>query len=242
MCADRLVAGTAPVLDAPNNTTGRSGRLTLASRGGESQASSRRSHEREDVRSTFMDPRPDTELLAAALIGDGEAFGAFYRRHARRIAAFHLARTHEAQDAADLTAETFAVALEALDHFDPERGEPIAWLFGIARHRLAQMRRRGAIDDRARRRMGIDRTQLDDAALEQVESAASAELIRVELREGFDALPPDQRDAVALRVLLDHEYAEVADAAGISEVVARKRVSRGLSALRARLASGKTDS
>jgi RNA polymerase sigma-70 factor (ECF subfamily) len=188
-----------------------------------------------------MDPRPDTELLAAALTGDGEAFGAFYRRHARRIAAFHLARTHEAQDAADLTAETFAVALEALDRFDPERGEPIAWLFGIARHRLAQMRRRGAIEDRARRRMGIDRAQLDDAALEQVESVASAELIRVELREGFDALPPDQRDAVALRVLLDHEYAEVAGAAGVSEVVARKRVSRGLSALRARLASGRTD-
>jgi RNA polymerase sigma factor (sigma-70 family) len=200
------------------------------------------SHEREDVRIPFMDPRPDTELLAAALAGDGEAFGAFYRLHARRIAAFHLARTHEAQDAADLTAETFAVALEALDRFDPERGEPIAWLFGIARHRLAALRRRGAVEDRARRRMGIDRTQLDDAALEQVESAAGAELVRVELREGLDALPSDQRDAVALRVLLDHEYAEVADAAGISEVVARKRVSRGLSALRARLASGKAES
>jgi RNA polymerase sigma factor (sigma-70 family) len=182
-----------------------------------------------------MDSRSDTELLGAALEGDGEAFGAFYRRHARRIAAFHLARTHEAQDAADLTAETFAVALEALDRFDPERGEPIAWLFGIARHRLSQMRRRGAVEDRARRRMGIERAQLDDAALEQVEAAASSELVRVELREGFDALPPDQRDAVALRVLLDHEYAEVADAAGVSELVARKRVSRGLTALRARL-------
>jgi RNA polymerase sigma-70 factor (ECF subfamily) len=188
-----------------------------------------------------MDHRPDTELLAAALAGDGEAFGAFYRRHARRIAAFHLARTHEAQDAADLTAETFAVALEALDRYDPERGAPIAWLFGIARHRLQALRRRGAVEDRARRRMGIERTRLDDAALEQVESAASAELVRVELREGFDALPPDQRDAVALRVLLDHDYAELAQAAGVSEVVARKRVSRGLSALRARLA-GRTPS
>jgi RNA polymerase sigma-70 factor (ECF subfamily) len=183
-----------------------------------------------------MDPRPDTELLAAALAGDGEAFGAFYRRHARRIAAFHLARTQEAQDAADLTAETFAVALEALDRFDPQRGAPVAWLFGIARHRLADQRRRGAVEDRARRRMGLERLELDDAGLAQVESAASAELIRVELREGFDALPPDQRDAIALRVLLDHEYAAVAGATGSSEVVARKRVSRGLSALRARLA------
>lgn len=188
-----------------------------------------------------MDSRSDTELLAAALAGEGEAFGAFYRRHVRRVAAFHLARTHEAQDAADLTAETFAVALEALDRFDPSLGEPIAWLFGIARHRVSNARRRGAVEERARKRLGIERVRLDDAGIEQIESATSAELVRVELREGFDALPPDQRDAVVLRVLLDHDYAEMADAAGISEAVARKRVSRGLSALRARLA-GRTSS
>src|SRR3954469_20506643 len=180
-----------------------------------------------------MDPRPDTELLAAALTGDGEAFGAFYRRHVRRIAAFHLARTHHAQDAADLTAETFAVALEALDRFDPGRGEPIGWLFGIARNRLSHARRRGAVEERARKRLGIERVRLDDAGIEQVEAAASAELVRVQLREGFDALPADQRDAVALRVLLDQDYSELADAAGVTEAVARKRVSRGLSALRA---------
>jgi RNA polymerase sigma factor (sigma-70 family) len=188
-----------------------------------------------------MDQRPDSELLAAALAGDGDAFGAFYRRHVRRIAAFHLARTHEAQDAADLTAETFAVALEGLGRFDPDRGEPVAWLFGIARHRLSRMRRRGAVEDRARKRMGLERLELDDAGIAAVEAASSAELVRVELREGFEKLPPDQRDAVALRVLLEHEYAEVADAAGVTELVARKRVSRGLSALRARLtAAGRT--
>jgi RNA polymerase sigma factor (sigma-70 family) len=182
------------------------------------------------------DPRPDTDLLAAALAGDGEAFAAFYRRHARRIAAFHVARVASSQDAADLTAETFAAALETLDRFDPLRGEPIGWLFGIARNRLSALRRRGAVDDRARRRMGLERLELDDTALEQVEAAASAELVRVELREGFRALPPDQRDAVVLRVLLDHDYDEMAAHTGMSEAVVRKRVSRGLSALRARLA------
>jgi RNA polymerase sigma factor (sigma-70 family) len=186
--------------------------------------------------SAIGDPRPDPELLAAALAGDGEAFGAFYRRHVRRIAAFHLARAGSAQDAADLTAETFADALAGLHRFDPRRGEPVAWLFGIARHQLAALRRRGAVEDRARRRMGVERMRLDDAAIERLETAAGAELVRVELRAGLGDLPADQRDAVALRVLLDHDYAEVAAHAGVSEAVARKRVSRGLSALRARLA------
>jgi RNA polymerase sigma factor (sigma-70 family) len=187
-----------------------------------------------------MDRRSDTELLAAALDGDGEAFGQFYRRHAQPVAAFHRSRTRDAQDAADLTAETFAAALEAVDRFDPRRGEPVAWLFGIARNRLVTAIRKGAVEQRARRRMGLERLVLDDAGLERVEAAASAELVRVELREGFDALPPDQREAIALRVLLDHEYAEVAGAIDRSEAVARKRVSRGLSALRARLAASTT--
>lgn len=182
------------------------------------------------------DARPDSELLAAALAGDGDAFGAFYRRHVRRIAAFHLARAGSAQDAADLTAETFADALAGLHRFDAQRGEAVAWLFGIARNQIAALRRRGAVEDRARRRMGLERTRLDDAALEQVEATAGAELVRVELREGLDGLPADQRDAVARRVLLEHDYAEVAAHAGVSEAVVRKRVSRGLSALRARLA------
>jgi len=182
------------------------------------------------------DPRSDPDLLAAALAGDGDAFAAFYRRHVRRIVAFHGQRAGSAQDAADLTAETFAVALESLHRYDPERGEPVAWLFGIARHRLAALWRRGAVEDRARRRLGLDRLELDDTGLEQIDAASRGELIRVELREGFDALPADQRDAIALRVLLEHDYAEVADRIGVSEAVVRKRVSRGLSALRARLA------
>jgi RNA polymerase sigma-70 factor (ECF subfamily) len=180
------------------------------------------------------DPRSDAALLAAALAGDADAFGAFYRRHARRVAAFQRSRTADAQDAADLTAETFAVALEQLHRFDPARGEPLAWLLGIAHHRALTLHRRGRVEARARRRLGLERLELDDDALQQVE-AAGAEPVRVALREGLEALPPDQREAVAVRVLLDGDYGAMAAAGGVSEAVVRKRVSRGLAALRHRL-------
>jgi RNA polymerase sigma factor (sigma-70 family) len=48
-------------------------------------------------------------------------------------------------------------------------------------------------------------------------------------------LPPRQRVAVVLRVLDDHDYADVAAVLGVSETNARKLTSRGLAALRARL-------
>lgn len=48
-------------------------------------------------------------------------------------------------------------------------------------------------------------------------------------------LPARQRVAVVLRVLDDHDYADVAAILGVTETNARKLTSRGLAALRARL-------
>ncbi len=48
-------------------------------------------------------------------------------------------------------------------------------------------------------------------------------------------LPARQRRAVSARVLEDQSYREIADAERVSEQVIRKRVSRALRALRARI-------
>lgn len=54
-------------------------------------------------------------------------------------------------------------------------------------------------------------------------------------------LPERQRVAVVLRVMEEREFAEIADALGVSEGNARKIVSRGMAALRARLTEEKSD-
>jgi len=51
----------------------------------------------------------------------------------------------------------------------------------------------------------------------------------------LDRLPAVQRDAVHARVIDERSYAELAAELRISEANARKRVSRGLAALRAEL-------
>src|SRR5262245_15947051 len=103
-----------------------------------------------------MDRLSDEQLLEAART-DPEAFAAFYRRHARPVAAFFVTRTRDAEAAADLTAETFAAALEGVGRFRARRGTATAWLYGIARHQLSRWQRRRAVDDRARRRLGMER-------------------------------------------------------------------------------------
>jgi RNA polymerase sigma-70 factor (ECF subfamily) len=167
---------------------------------------------------------------AALLAGDHEAFGTFYARHEDAVLGFFLRRTRRADLAADLTAETFAAALRGRRTHDSERGEPRAWLFGIARHVLASSLRRGRVEDEARRRLGMERLVLDDEALRRIEELAGARALAA-----LAELPVEQQAAVAGRVIGERGYDELAAELDCSESVVRQRVSRGLRTLRARL-------
>ena len=76
---------------------------------------------------------------------------------------------------------------------------------------------------------------LTDEALERVEALATADASARILKEGLEALPAEQREAVLARVLDEQDYAAIALRARTSESVIRKRVSRGLAGLRSRL-------
>lgn len=165
--------------------------------------------------------RDDRELLAAAG-GDPDAFAAFYRRHVRGVLAY-VTRQAGSNDAGDLVAEVFATALVHRRRFDPARGSAEAWLIGIARHKIWDARRRGAVEARMCRRLGIHLPE-EDVSEAQLDNGS----------ELLEALAPEQRRAVEARVLGDQSYAEIARRESVSEVVARKRVSRALAALRSR--------
>jgi RNA polymerase sigma-70 factor (ECF subfamily) len=123
--------------------------------------------------------------------------------------------------------ETFAeVVLQC--HRGVEVREPVGWLFAIAHAKLADLHRRGAVDRRARARLGVAPVSVEDEALERVE-ALLEEPRAVFLLSG---LPDLEREAVLARVVEEREYAEIAADAATSEQVVRKRVSRALGRLR----------
>jgi DNA-directed RNA polymerase specialized sigma24 family protein len=131
-----------------------------------------------------------------------------------------------------LAAETFAQALVSRARYAPQPGAgAVAWLFGIAAHVLARSVRRGRIEDRARRSIGLPPVALDDAQLAEIDAIGDDSGVVAAL----ERLPPDQRDAVRARILDDRAYPDVAVRLNVSEAVARKRVSRGLAALRRNL-------
>lgn len=176
----------------------------------------------------------DEELLRLTAT-DAEAFGAFYARH--RVAVFRFARwrTQSAEAAADLTSEVFAAALEAAPRFRGGELPARAWLFGIANHKVADLRRRGVVADGARRRLGMARLVFDDLALERAEALADLAELGRSLGALVGDLPEGERAAVLARVVDEADYADIAVALGASEQAVRQRVSRGLRRLEATL-------
>jgi len=168
----------------------------------------------------------DAELLR--LLSE-DAFALFYRRYERLVAGWLMRRTGEPELVADLTAEVFAAAYLAAPRFRPGPEPAGAWLLGIARHKLLGSRRRDRIESSARRRLAIERIDLSEDSI-----AALHEVARGDALELLDGLPAEQRDAVHARVIDELDYGELARAASISSALARKRVSRGLAALRRR--------
>ena len=174
--------------------------------------------------------RTDAELLAATA-DDPAAFGAFYERHERLVLVYLLRRTRDPELAADLAAETFAAALEGAGRFRPGDPPAAAWLLGIARNVLAMSRRRGRVDDAARRRLGMERIAFEDEALEAIGRLTPDDVASELLAD----LPETWRDAIAARVVDEESYGEIATRLRCSESVVRQRVSRGLARLRTQL-------
>lgn len=174
------------------------------------------------------------ELLARTE-ADVEAFAVFYRRHVEWVLRVSARRTRSPEHAADLTAETFAAALLAAGRFRAERGAPNKWLFGILLNKLAGFERRGAVERHARKRLRFREPVLSSDEFDRILDGGAQGPSVVGL---LDCLPSEQREAVRARVIEERSYAQLAVELRISESNARKRVSRGLAALRAELEKG----
>ena len=179
--------------------------------------------------------RSDSELLKA-VPANADAFKELYVRHEAVVVAFLQRRTSDAELTADLTAETFAAAYLGAHRFRDDGGAPaVAWLLGIARHRLLRALEKGRAEQRACARLGFERAPLDDASIERIHDVLDVEDAGNPLRAALAALPVTQREAVRAHVLGERSYDDVARELGVAPATVRQRVSRGLARMRTTL-------
>jgi RNA polymerase sigma factor (sigma-70 family) len=162
----------------------------------------------------------------------GAGFGAVYAREAETVLMFLARRTLDPALAADLTAETFALAFSSWSRLEGRTEEEVrAWLLTVARRQVSRYLRRSRVERRAVERIGIRVPPVHEDDLAEIERRAGLAELRVVLRDELAKLSLSQREALRLRVVEERPYEEVARMLGVSEATARARVSRGLRAL-----------
>ncbi len=165
-----------------------------------------------------------------------EDFLRLYRRHAGSLLLFFQRRLHDAELATDLTADTFTTALERRVQYRGSTDDELSgWIWAIAQSLLRDHERREESGRRSAGRLARERRALTDREIERIEELAGLHELRASVAAGMAELPPDHREAVALRVLEDMSYAEIARRLDITPSGARTRVSRGLRILADRI-------
>jgi RNA polymerase sigma-70 factor (ECF subfamily) len=147
----------------------------------------------------------------------------------RRVYAYAAYRLGNGPDAEDATSETFERALRYRDSFDPRRGEPVAWLLGIARRCVAEV---------AAGRAETAGEAPEVAAALDLESDAAR---RLDVRAALLRLDERDRELLALRYGADLTARQIAELLELKTNAVEVALHRALGRLRERLDRGSDD-
>jgi RNA polymerase sigma-70 factor, ECF subfamily len=165
-------------------------------------------------------PSADDELVGAVATGDRAALELLYRRHAPWLAGRLAARTSSRDLAEEALQDTFLAAWRGARTYHGT-GEVPAWLWGIARRRLASLARRqphGSLSlDAAGERVDLA-SGPEEAALGQDASER--------IRRAVAHLPDEQRAAITAVVYQGQSIQQAALAAAVPEGTLKSRLHR----------------
>jgi RNA polymerase sigma-70 factor (ECF subfamily) len=154
-----------------------------------------------------------------------------YRANVGSISSYFARRCSEPQTVADLTSETFLRAAAGFARFDPRRGSPRAWLFGIASRVFSSHCAAHADGVEMAVRLAAERPLSSDET-EDLAGRIDDQREGRALLERCAALSEIEREAIELVDIAGLTPKEAASALGVSGVVLRKRLSRARYRLR----------
>jgi RNA polymerase sigma-70 factor, ECF subfamily len=182
------------------------------------------------LRSCGMPAERFSALLEAARTGSEEAWTSLYRSLAPAVLGY--VRANHGPDPEDTMSEVFLQVARDLPGFEGDEPKFRAWVFTIAHHRLIDARRHSARRpvEPVAELPEPDYTVVSDAAEQALERIGAEEVQRV-----LEALSPDQRAVLLLRIVGDLTIADVADVLGKRQGAIKQLQRRGLAAVKREL-------
>jgi RNA polymerase sigma-70 factor (ECF subfamily) len=175
----------------------------------------------------MMSSPSDAEVIGRSL-GEPEAFGLIYDRHAATLLRF-LGRRAGARVAEGLVGELFRIAFERRKTFDGARTSALPWLYGIGSNLLLKHRRGEARRLRASAQMAAGPEVADRGASA---AALDARVLFSRVADAIEALPDGEREALLLFAWEELSYQSVAEALKLPIGTVRSRLNRARTHLR----------
>jgi RNA polymerase sigma-70 factor (ECF subfamily) len=167
----------------------------------------------------------EADLVLAAR-RDPEAFARVYDRYVQSVYRYLCGRVGSAQEAEELTAQTFLAALESFPRYD-HRGYFSAWLFSIARRKAADFFRR-------RETLPLEEAENFASEADLPGEAARGEQIR-KLARLIGTLEQSERELIRLHFTAGLTFVEMGELLGKKEDTVKKSVYRLLERLHGRM-------
>ena len=198
----------------------------------------RRVYAQQPVAAASFDPaRSDEDLMGDLASGRQDALGPLYSRYAALV--FQIG-VHSLDRAAaeELVQEVFLTIWRGADSFDASQGAFRPWLLRLTHwkilNELRRRRRRPGHQRRGRRRRPARRASPTSSLAPK--SAPGKPSTRTSSSPRWRALPPKQRQAIALAFLEDMTHEQVARTLDVPLGTAKTRIRSGLQILRTHLA------
>ena len=180
-----------------------------------------------------LEGRTDSELVAACLDGDREAFAQIVERYQRLLCSLAYAATGDISESEDLAQEAFVTAWQQLGKLEePDKLRP--WLCTILRFTVSHSRRRW------RRDPVRDAAALEEAGEPSAEGHSTAEKAMNKeeqqlLWEALAGIPERYREPLVLYYREEQSVRSVAVALELTESAVKQRLTRGRKLLRDRM-------
>lgn len=173
-----------------------------------------------------------TATLDSARRGDEAAWSEIYRGLAPAVLGY--LRANGASEPEDVLSEAFLQVARDVHRFEGDEERFRSWVFTIVHHRLIDARRH-----QARRPVDLVAEPPEPERPPHADETADAVLASIgaeEIRSVVDAVSPDQRQVLLMRVLGDMTVEQVAEALGKRPGAVKALQRRGLAAVKRELA------
>jgi RNA polymerase sigma-70 factor (ECF subfamily) len=183
-----------------------------------------------------LEDAESAQLVRRIQAGERDCFAELYTKYFDRVYGYLRVVLKDSHEAEDVAQQAFAQVIEALPRYEIRKQPFRAWLYTIVRNlAISYLRKHGRTEAEEPETMA--RHQEREAMDAEQELPVLSWISDRDLQIFIERLPLAQRQALALRFMLDMSADEIAQVLDLTPTNVRGLQHRGLSFLRARLAA-----